>query len=168
MSKKTDALSKLGEFFPPVNKSGYSVQPAPPAEPRSFGLRKLQSRLTPDGSIAASDVPLVAPVRLPTMKQRIALYEQAGAVKQMMYDPEGSEDDWFDHLDDLPEEGLSPYELSESDIAAQAEFARKVKKAAQKRVDKRKASDATPPAGGAVVAPTKQAEATPAAPKGGD
>ena len=26
MSKKTDALSKLGEFFPPVNKNGIQSQ----------------------------------------------------------------------------------------------------------------------------------------------
>lgn len=145
-----------------LNKAGFRIRPRSPG-PTSFSLVDLKSRLLPDGTSKADPKPLVVPVRLPSIDQRVALYERAGAIRAAFYD-EIDPDDFLDYLDDLPEEGLSPHELAEHDILRNAEAARTARSKAKERVSKR---SATPPAGEAAEGSPATAAASPAPAGGG-
>lgn len=125
-----------------VNKSGYLKRPR--SRFPSEQLAELKSRLDDDGSSMPFGDPITLPVRLPSMAQRMAMYEYAGASRQealLNFDPEGFDDHWFDEQDDLPEDGMTEYELDDSDIRRASVAARNARKAA---ADKLKESSATP------------------------
>lgn len=52
------------------------------------------------------------PLRLPTINDQVREFTRLGIEKnaQLGYDEDLHEDDFQDHLDDLPDEGLSPHE----------------------------------------------------------
>ena len=143
-----------------VNKSGFRKRPVSHG-PSTVSLKSLKSRLLPDGTSIADGKPLVVPVRLPSMEQRVQMYERAGALRAALFD-EIDPNDYLDYLDDLPEEGLTSYELSESPILAHAEAARKGRERAKERIKKR---SATPPAAEAAEGLKATAAASAAAPK---
>lgn len=75
------------------------------------------------GNEINNDPPVALAVRLPSLEARIAQYEHAGRARQAyfdsVYDPDTgafigglADDDFGDDFDDLPEDGLSPHELS--------------------------------------------------------
>lgn len=56
--------------------------------------------------------PLCVPIQLPTMEQQIRQFTRLGAAARLglLEDSDLPIDDFQDHLDDLPREGLSPHE----------------------------------------------------------
>lgn len=135
--------------------------------------------LTGDGKEINDSPPLVVNVFMPSMEKRIQMYEAAGALRQaqmfglydedieqdedgsIIGDPYGDDNAFADHLDEIDERGISPYETHPVSVKAQS--ARNARKAA---ADASKKKSATPPAGEAEVAPTKQEGASPETPKG--
>lgn len=128
-------------IFDTVNAAGYLLRPRS-GRLTSFSLIGLKSRLTSDGSTKADSTPLVVPVRLPSIQQRLHMYERAGAIKAAFYD-DLADDDFQDELDDLPEDGLSPHELADSDFTRDADIARSIRKRAKEASDAAKAVPAT-------------------------
>lgn len=135
----------------PVNKLGYRKRPVSKG-PTTVSLLELKSRLI-DGTSIADPIPHTIPMRLPSIEQRIALFEQAGAIRAAVYDALAN-DDFADYLDDLPEEGLSPHEMAEHDIYESANKARAIRKRVSKPAEAVPTSSATPtPSGGAEATP---------------
>lgn len=53
--------------------------------------------------------PMTVTLRLPSMAERVAEFTRLGQ-PELQYDDDLEDDDFLDHLDDLPENGLSPHE----------------------------------------------------------
>ena len=79
---------------------------------RHFANKKPRHhRLTAMGDEIPQGKPLTVPYRLPSMEQRVHNLERLGIARaNAVYDTYSDDDDFHDHLDDLPSEGLSPYE----------------------------------------------------------
>jgi hypothetical protein len=97
-----------------VNNLGYRYRP-------SSQTVKLKPTLNEHGLEIGDSTPVALPVRLPTLEQRLQRYEAAGEARQAYYDAyfdpvtgqfaDGMHpDDFDDDFDDIPSEGLSPYE----------------------------------------------------------
>jgi len=119
---------------------GYRFRPRPPVD--YVRNPDWYERQTDDGKELLDSKPLTVPVRLPSIDQRLALYERAGQARQEFYDylfdPENADqlaafingDDFGDDYDDIPTEGLSPHEYHPIKDAAKADKeARKASKA---------------------------------------
>lgn len=111
-----------------VNKLGFRYRPvASDASAKRHDVRRAEARyLDPK--------PLTVAIRLPSISQRLAMYERAGAARQAFYD-NLAEDDFMDDFDDLPEEGITEFEdhpIKAAAAAARAERAEAAKKAAKK------------------------------------
>lgn len=145
---------------PLTNKAGFRVRPLSAQLTSETGIL-FQARMLPGGTSKADPRPVVVPVRLPSIAHRMKLYEAAGAIKQAFYDSLDPAD-FQDYLDDLPEEGLTPHELSEHEIHAGANAARAARKKAEERIAKAKA---TPSRVEASQGPKATVEASDPAPK---
>ena len=151
-----------------VNKLGFRFR-------RGGTVPKVDPRLHVDGSEVTDPTVSVIPVRLPSIEQRLRIYEAAGAARQAYYDEvleldsDGTPVDLYgddfaygDHLDDVPLHGLSPHE--EHEIKDRANEARKVR---QDVIEKARKKAATPPAAEAAEGPKAAAAASAAPPEGG-
>lgn len=74
-------------------------------------------RLTPEGDMIVDPMPLaddLIGLRPMSLEEQIARFDGTGLADNSLVPDEQflSEDDFHDYLDDLPEEGLSPYEIA--------------------------------------------------------
>lgn len=99
-------VQEIIPVFRGFNKFGVAYRPV------SLNRQKFDG-LNEDGQEIGDPTPNTIPVRLPTMEQRVARFELAGQIRQDYYD-DLLEDDFQDEFDDIPPEGLSPYEESTS------------------------------------------------------
>lgn len=146
-------MSKLSPKV--VNKLGYYYRPVSTKRNEIEGLDER-------GVLIATSKPVTIPYRLPTIAQRVAEYERLGAIREAMY-MDLDDDEFLDDLDDLPEEGLSPFEEPSSVYVTSPAEHRRVKAAIKARE-----LAAAAPAGEAAEGPTATAAASPAPAKGGD
>lgn len=100
--------------------------------------------------------PLTVELRIPTIAERVAEFTRLGRPEGYYDDLE--DDDFEDHLDDLPEEGLSPHEDPSFVHRVADAILAKAAKADKKPVEKKSDPGATPPAAEGGKAPTQPGE----------
>lgn len=100
----------------PVVVNAVSRHPALVRRDELYASAKSHPRLTDDGKLRVSPTPLATDLiglRPMSKEEQIARYTGHGIIDFNLIPDENflSEDDFHDYLDDVPEEGLSPYEL---------------------------------------------------------
>lgn len=118
----------------------------------AYAAAKQHPRLTPDGALINDDLPLAEDLigmRPLTIEEQVARFTDHGVMDFNLVPDEQllarfpnhfatDDDDWGDHLDDLPDEGYSPYEILAFDNIENY-YAR-----LQMTPDELRAADATP------------------------
>lgn len=129
-------------------------------------VNKLGFRFRPlsDGVVHGHDAevldpkPLTVPMRLPTIEQRLRMFEMAGAARQAFFD-EIAEADFLDDYDDIPEEGLTPHEshpIRDGAAQARADRLAAARKASEKPKDASVVTEGVSPSGEDITAPEAQ------------
>lgn len=110
---------------------------------------RLFPRLNDKGEEVLSEHNLVreSVFRPPTLQEQIRRLESAGKIARgFLPDDDYADDDFGDDFDDLPEEGLSPYEMSEFEA---------LQKRVRELTEKGNPKQATPPAKPSVPPPAE-------------
>ena len=100
------------------------------ARDKAYDAAKPHPRLTADGSLKMDPMPLAIDLiglRPLTIEEQVARFTRADITDFNLIPDENflDEEDFHDYLDDLPEEGLSPYELAGfQNISRQYEYGR--------------------------------------------
>lgn len=87
------------------------------ARDKAYDAAKSHPRLTSDGSLVMDPMPLaidLVGLRPLSIEEQVARFTRADLTDFNLIPDENflDEEDFHDYLDDLPEEGLSPYELA--------------------------------------------------------
>lgn len=105
--------------------------PALVARDAAYAAASQHPRLTPDGKLINDELPLAEDLigmRPLTIEEQVMRFTEHGVMDFNLVPDEEmlarfpdhftvDRDDWGDHLDDLPDEGLSPYEIHALDNA---------------------------------------------------